>query len=187
MTSSALVNRYASALVDVVVSRSAGDHSPSAAVPAVQQLKAFNSAVQSSPDLRIVLASPSVSIARKRLVIRRMADALGLEPIIRNFLLVLTDHRRAGALSEVIEAFDLLLDERRGLMRAEVVSAYEMTAAQREAIEAELAKLANSQVRMRFAVNPELIGGATARLGSKVYDGSVRGQLAKMRERLAAN
>jgi F-type H+-transporting ATPase subunit delta len=183
MTSSAVVNRYANALVDVVVSPSAGIDP----ARAVEQLRAFGAAVQSSADLRIVLASPSVAIARKRLVIRRIADALGLERIIRNFLLVLTDHRRAGALADVIEAFDLLLDERIGFVRAEVVSAYELTSEQRERLSAELTKLAGSQVRMRFAVDPDLIGGATARLGSKVYDGSVRGQLAGMRQLLTTN
>lgn len=183
MTSSAVVNRYANALVDVVVSPSAG------IVPAraVEQLKTFDAVIQGSPDLRTVLASPSVSIARKRLVIRRIAEALGLERIIRNFLLVLTDHRRAGALSEVIDAFDLLLDERLGFVRAEVISAYELTPQQREQLSIELAKLASSRVRMRFAVDAELIGGATARLRSKVYDGSVRGQLASMRQRLVIN
>jgi F-type H+-transporting ATPase subunit delta len=180
MTSSAVVNRYANALVDVVVSASAGIDP----ARAVEQLKAFDAVIQGSPDLRTVLASPSVSIARKRLVIRRIAEALGLERIIRNFLLVLTDHRRAGALSEVIDAFDLLLDERLGFVRAEVVSAYELTAEQRQQLSIELAKLASSRVRMRFAVDAELIGGATARLGSRVYDGSVRGQLATMRLRL---
>jgi len=180
MTSSAVVNRYANALVDVVVSPAAGIDP----AVAVQQLKGFNAAIQSSADFRIILASPSVPIARKRLVIRRIADALGLERVSRNFLLVLTDHRRSGALPEVIDAFELLLDERIGFERAEVVSAYELSSAQREQLAAELAKLAGGQVRMRFAVEPELIGGVTARLGSKVYDGSVRGQLAKMRQRL---
>src|ERR1700688_4079052 len=146
MTSSAVVNRYANALVDVVVSPSAGIDP----ARAVEQLRTFSAAIQSSADLRIVLESPSVAIARKRLVIRRIADALGLERIIRNFLLVLTDHRRAGALAEVIEAFDLLLDERIGFVRAEVVSAYELTSEQRERLSAELTKLAGSQVRMRF-------------------------------------
>jgi F-type H+-transporting ATPase subunit delta len=180
MTSTAVVHRYANALVDVVVSPSAGID----AGLAVAQLRSFNAAILSSPDFRIVLASPAVSIARKRLVIRRIADALGLERIIRNFLLVLTDHRRAAALSEVIEAFEIFLDERIGFMRAEVVSAYELTQEQRDRLSAELGKLAGSSVRMRFAVDPELIGGVTAKLGSKVYDGSVRGRLAKMRQRL---
>jgi F-type H+-transporting ATPase subunit delta len=183
MTSSAVVNRYANALVDVVVSPSAGIDP----ARAVEQLRAFKAAVQSSADLRIALASPSVAIARKRLVIRRIADALGLERIIRNFLLVLTDKRRAGALAEVIEAFDLLLDERIGFVRAEVVSAHELTSGQQEQLAAELAKLAGSRVRMRFAVDPDLIGGATARVRSRVYDGSVRGQLAGMRQRLVTN
>jgi len=183
MTSSAVVNRYANALVDVVVSPSAGIDP----ARAVEQLRVFSASVQSSVDLPRVLASPSVSIARKRLVIRRIADALGLERIIRNFLLVLTDHRRAGALTEVIEAFDLLLDERLGFVRAEVVSAHQIISQQQEQLASELAKLAGSRVRMRFSVDPDLIGGATARLGSKVYDGSVRGQLANMRRRLAIN
>lgn len=183
MTSTAVVNRYASALVDVVVSSTAGIEP----AVALQQLRAFNAAIKGSADLRIVIASPAVSIARKRLVIRRIADALQLERIIRNFLLVLTDHRRAEALSDVIDSFDILLDERLGFTRAEVVSAYELTEEQRDRLAAELATLAGTAVRMKFAVDPDLIGGVTARLASKVYDGSVRGRLAAMRQRLAVN
>ncbi|MES1262368.1 MAG: ATP synthase F1 subunit delta [Acidobacteriota bacterium] len=183
MTSTAVVNRYASALVDVVVSPAAGIDP----ALAMQQLRSFDAAIKASPDLRTILASPAVSIARKRLVIRRIAEALRVERIILNFLLVLNDHRRAGALSEVIDSFDILLDERRGFQRAEVRSAYELTAEQREALAAELEKLAGSRIRMRFAVEPELIGGVTARLGSRVYDGSVRGKLAVLRQRLTVN
>ena len=85
-----------------------------------KQLKSFKAAVQSSEELRTVLASPAVSVARKRLVIRRIAEALGLERIVLNFLLVSADHRRETALPELIDAFELLLDERLGLQRAEV-------------------------------------------------------------------
>ncbi len=154
---------------------------------ALQQLRSFDAAIKASADLRTILASPAVSIARKRLVIRRIAEALHLERIIQNFLLVLTDHRRAAALSEVIESFDILLDERLGFTRAEVVSAFELTQQQRDRLSAELATLAGTAVRMRFSVDPDLIGGVTARLASKVYDGSVRGRLETMRQRLAVN
>lgn len=183
MTSSAVVSRYASALVDIVVS------SGSAIDPAlaIQNLRSFDQAVNSAPELRIVLASPAVSSARKRLVIRRIAEALGLERIILNFLLVLSDHRRAAALPEMIESFEILLDERLGFLRAEVRSAVHLTDEQQQRLSAELAKLAGSQVRMRFSVDPDLIGGVTATLGSRVYDGSVRGQLATLRQRLAVN
>jgi len=180
MTSSAVVNRYANALVDIVVSKSAGID----AAVAVQQLRSFNEAAQSAPTLRIILASPSVAAARKRLVIRRIAEVLGLERIIINFLLVLSDRRRIAALPDLIEAFDLLLDERMGLVRAEVATALELNPEQRDQLTSELGSLVGSQVRMRFVVDPQLIGGVTARLGSKVYDGSVRGQLEKLQRRL---
>ena len=181
ITSSAVVNRYANALVDIVVSERAGIDSAGA----VQQLRAFSDAVQSTPALRIILASPSVASARKRLVIRRIAEALGLERIIINFLLVLSDRRRIASLADVIESFDILLDERLGLVRAEVASALELTPEQRDQLTSELAEVAASRVRMRFVVDPHLIGGVTARLRSKVYDGSVRGQLEKLQRRLA--
>ena len=181
MISSALVNRYANALVDIVVSSSSGIDP----ALALNQLRSFEEAVKNSPDLNLILASPAVSSARKRQVIRRVADALGLERIIRNFLLVLSDHRRAHALSEMIEAFNVLVDERLGFLHAEVTSASELTAEQRDRLAAEIAHLAASQVRMRFTIDPDLIGGVTARVGSKVYDGSVRWQLAILKQRLA--
>ncbi|MEP6714139.1 MAG: ATP synthase F1 subunit delta [Terriglobia bacterium] len=180
MTSVAVVNRYANALVDVVVSGRSGMEP----AKAIGQLRAFDEAVQSSADLRIVLASPAVSIARKRLVVRRIGEALGLERIILNFLLVLTDHRRQTALPEMIDAFEILVDERLGFLRAEVKSALELTPQQRGLLSEELEKLAGQQVRLRFETDPALIGGVTAKLGSKVYDGSVRGQLESLRQHL---
>jgi F-type H+-transporting ATPase subunit delta len=180
MTSSAVVNRYANALVDIVVSERAGIDPAGA----VQQLRTFSDAIQANLDLRLILASPSVASARKRLVIRRIAEALGLERIIINFLLVLSDRRRIASLADVIESFDILLDERLGFARAEVASALELTSEQRDLLTGELADLAGSQVRMRFVVDPNLIGGVTARVRSKVYDGSVRGQLEKLQRRL---
>jgi F-type H+-transporting ATPase subunit delta len=183
MTSTAVVNRYGSALVDVVLSPGS-DVKPA---DAVAQLRAFDSAVKESPALRNILASPAVSATRKRAVIRRLADAIGASRVMRNFLLVLTDHRRAGALSEVIDAFDQLLDERLGYVRAEVQSASELTAEERERLAERLGAIAGTKVRLRFAIDPELIGGVTAKIGSTVYDGSVRGQLAHLRTRLSSN
>jgi F-type H+-transporting ATPase subunit delta len=182
MTSSAVVNRYANALADVVLGPNAGIKPEQA----TQELRAFDAVVRNSSELRNVLASPAVSAARKRSVIKRIADSLSLSRITRNFLLVLTDHRRAGALSEVIDAFDIALDARLGFVRAEVHSALELTREQRDMLSGQLSKLAGKQVRTRFAVDPDLIGGVTARIGSTVYDGSLRGQLASMRQRLAA-
>ena len=151
---------------------------------AIAQLRAFDAAVQGSPDLRSVLASPAVPVARKRAVIKDIAQRLELARTVRNFVLVLGDHRRATALAQMADAFEMLIDERLGFVRAEVKSAFELYAAQRDQLSGRLGQLAGAPVRMRFAVDPDLIGGVTAKIGSKVYDGSVRGQLAGMRKRL---
>jgi F-type H+-transporting ATPase subunit delta len=183
MTSETIVNRYANALADVIVA-------PGSVVSpalAVAQLRGFDTAAQGSPDLNAILSSPAVPRARKRIVIRAIAEALGLNGIIVNFLLVLSDRRRWSALHEVIEALDGVLDDHLGFERAEVSSAYELSEQQRAELTRELARVAGRQIRLRHSVDPNLIGGVTAKLGSTVYDGSVRGQLAKMRQGLAAS
>jgi F-type H+-transporting ATPase subunit delta len=181
MISSSVVNRYANALADVVLSPNSDVEAPQAA----EQLRAFDAVVQSSPDLRSILASPAVPVARKRAIIKSIADKLGLARVVRNFVLVLSDHRRAASLAQMVDAFEALLDNRLGFERAEVRSAFELDTDQQNELSARLSQLAGKPVRMRFAVDPELIGGVTARIASRVYDGSVRGQLAEMRKRLA--
>lgn len=182
MTSSAIATRYANALVDAVTAPSSGVE----VGQAVWQLRSFESVVLSSPDLRNVLASPAVSIVKKRAVVTTLSDKLGLPRIIRNFLLVLNDHRRSAAISEIIDAFELLLDERLGFVRAEILSAEKLGRDEESAVSNQLTQLTGKKVRPRFAIDPDLIGGVVARIGSTVYDGSVRGQLAAMAHRLSA-
>ncbi len=138
-------------------------------------------------ELQAVLASPAVSKERKRTVIRAIANALGLSRTAVNFLLVLSDRHRWSALHEVIEALDAVLDNQLGFERAEVKSAYELSSGQRETLTEQLARIAGKKVRLSLSVDPTLIGGVTARVGSTVYDGSVRGHLTKMRQDLASN
>jgi F-type H+-transporting ATPase subunit delta len=183
MTSATIVNRYAHALADVIVAPGS-EISPA---DAVAQLRSFYASTASVPQLQMVLASPAVPTARKRVVIRTIASALGLSRIIVNFLLVLSDRRRWVALHEVIETLDAVLDDHLGYERAQVSSAFELDDKQREELSQELARIAGRKVRLSIAVDPELIGGVTARVGSTVYDGSVRGSLAKMRQSLTAS
>jgi F-type H+-transporting ATPase subunit delta len=183
MTSATVVSRYANALADVLTA--ANSQLPPA--EAVAQLRAFDAAAATAPQLQLILASPAVPRTRKRTVIRAITQKLGLHQIVTNFLLVLSDHGRWSALHEVIDALDATLDEHLGFTRAEVHSAYELSDRQREELSRELARLAGRNIRLHVAVDPGLIGGVKAQLGSTVYDGSVRGQLAKMRQSLAAN
>jgi F-type H+-transporting ATPase subunit delta len=183
MISSVVVNRYANALADVILAPGSDVKPPAA----IEQLRAFDATVQGSSDLRNVLASPAIPIARKQAVIKDIARILGLARVVRNFVLVLSDHRRATALAQMVDAFEMLLDERLGFVRAEVVSPFELPPIDRDELSGRLGKLAGAPVRMRFAIDPDLIGGVTAKIGSRVYDGSVRGQLAGMRKRLAVS
>lgn len=187
MISESVVNRYAHALADVIVEpTSPGSESVSPA-EAVAQLRKFYASSSAVPELQAVLASPAVPKPRKRAVIRAIATAEGLSRIIVNFLFVLSDRRRWSALHDVIETLDAVLDDHLGFERAKVQSAYQLSDQQRDDLSRELARIAGRKVRLSLTVDPDLIGGVTARVGSTVYDGSVRGQLAKMRESLLAN
>jgi len=181
MTHSALATRYASALVDVAM----GAKSPMDPHKLLRELRDFEDIQAGSLELRAALDSPSVPIARKRAVVGAIAARLGVSSLARNFLFVLTDHRRIAMLAEVLEAFDLLADERLGFVRAEITSARDLDQQQREAVVHELEQLTGKKVRTRYAVDRGLIGGLIARIGSTAYDGSVRGQLQALGKRLA--
>jgi F-type H+-transporting ATPase subunit delta len=179
---SAISSRYAKALADAVLapgSRTDPDK-------VLGELRAFKEIVDSSPELRNVLLSPAVPTARKRAVISRFASSLSLSTLVRNFLFVVIDRRRGDLLGEMAEAFEAALDERTGVVRTEVHSAVPLDQGQQAALGQQLSKLANRQVRCEFFVDPSLIGGVVARMGSTVYDGSVRTQLETLRERLTA-
>jgi F-type H+-transporting ATPase subunit delta len=180
MTHSALASRYASALVDVATGPSSGVDPHQV----LRDLRSFAEVFTSSPELRNALTSPSVPPARKRAVIGRIGEKLAISRIARNFLFVLSDRRRIAMLAEDLEAFELLLDERLGFTRTEISSAAELNQGQRDAVARQFEHLTGGKVRMRFSVDGGLLGGLVARIGSTVYDGSVRGQLEALGKRL---
>ena len=176
----AVASRYAQALADAVLAPGAAGNP----TQVVSELRSVESSVRSSRDLETVLLSPAVPTARKRAVISRIAQAGGLSPLVRNFLFVMVDRRRTDLLPEITEAFEAAVDERMGFVRAQVTSAAPLSEAQKAEMQSALTQVAGKQVRCEFTVDPELIGGVVARIGSKVYDGSVRAQLSELRERL---
>lgn len=178
---SAVANRYARAVVDLLLA-------PDAAVPAekaVEQLRAVETTINGSPELRGALLTPGIKTGKKRAVMGHILDQLGVSPTIKNFVFVVIDHRRIGMIAEIREAVELLIEERLGFVRAEVSSAAPLDEKHHAALESELSRLTGKRMRLRFDVDPELLGGALARIGSTVYDGSVRGQLQQLRRRMA--
>lgn len=174
---SAVASRYARALVDVVTEPGAGID----AETAKQQLRQVASLIATSSDLKGALLTPAVSPARKRAVIAKLID---VHPKIRNFIYVVIDHRRVHEIPSIVEAFELLMDEHLGFVRADVSSATALTGAQQASLQAQLTRMAGREAKVKFKTDPALVGGVIARVGSTVYDGSVRGQLERLRTTL---
>lgn len=182
MTLSAVAARYAHALADVITAPG----STLAPPKALEELRAFEAVLAESRPLHEALATPAVPGSRKRAVVGRISDLLGISRIVRNFLYVLVDHRRVGLLSQIIQMLDVTLDERLGFARAEIAAPMELSEPQRTAISAKLQQLTGRRIRARYAVDRALVGGVVARIGSTVYDGSVRGRLENLGRRLGA-
>ena len=181
MTSAASL-RYARALAEVVLS-------PGSAVTAdeaLAQVRAFADLVHGSQELHNALLSPAVQASRKRAVIAKLGEPLGASRTVLNFLFVLADHRRIPILPQVAEALESIFDEHLGIARADISTAREIEPAQAAALEAQLGRLSGKRIRPRYHSDPDLLGGALARIGSTVYDGSLRGQIARLGAALGA-
>ncbi|MEP7364177.1 MAG: ATP synthase F1 subunit delta [Acidobacteriota bacterium] len=178
----AVATRYARSLADVVLAPG----SATAAPAVMEQLKSFGGLLEESADLRNVLLSPAVPPARKRAVVAEFGRMLGFSPVVKNFLFVVIDHRRVNLLGTMAKAFEEAVDERLGRVRADVRSALPLTEDQRATVSAQLRQLSGKEVRCEFEVEDSLLGGLSARIGSKIYDGSVRGRLDVLRQRLSS-
>lgn len=177
---SQLAVRYAKALVDIL-----DDPKHSAQAPAVlDQLQGFTSAFVESADLRRAFASPAVPRASKRALVHRFAGEFQFLPITSNFLSLITRHDRMGDLPAIMKAVSEEADRRQGILRAKVTAAMPLADQQVRSLEAELARVMKSQVRCEHQSDSALLGGVTVRIGSKVYDGSVRGQLIALKRQL---
>ncbi|MGA3185913.1 MAG: ATP synthase F1 subunit delta [Bryobacteraceae bacterium] len=174
---SAVSTRYAKALVDVVTAPGSGIEPQQA----LEQLRQVAAMILESHDLKNALLSPAVSPSRKRAVVAKL---INVHVKIRNFLYVVIDHRRVHEIPSIVEAFEVLLDEHLGFIRADVSSAKPLNDAQQAALEVQLTRMAGKKAKLRFATDPALVAGVVARVGSKVYDGSVRGQLERLRTTL---
>ncbi len=178
----ALPTHYARALVDAVFAPKLG-MAPQAAV---EQLRSIETLMSGSKDLERVLLSPAVLKARKAAVISKLADELGLDRLIRNFVLVVVSHRRTKELTAIRREFEILVDERLGWIPAQIASARELKPAQKEEIERALGKKLGKFIRAHYKVDPELLAGVRAHVASREYDASLRGKLENMRQTLAS-
>jgi F-type H+-transporting ATPase subunit delta len=174
---SAVAERYAAALADVAVERKNSE-------TIKRNLAAFVEAFSSIADLRNALESPALNAEVKRKVIAEVAGKMGLDVAVRNFIYLVVDHRRTEVLSEIEQAFLSELNERLGIVDAEVTSAHELNDDEKRQLSTVLEQRTGKKVEARFQIDGALLGGAVVRLGSTIYDGSVRDQLKRLREQL---
>lgn len=176
-----VVGVYARAFADVVVGSKLDSTRMLAELHAVEALLAENA------QLRRVMVNPSIPGDRKRAVLDGVAQKMGLARQVRNFIAVVTDHRRLPLLAEILRELQQELNDRMGIADAEVVSARELSEGEAKLLEAEIAKLTGKHIRASYRKDPSLLGGALVRVGSTVYDGSVSEQLERIREQLVEN
>lgn len=176
----AVNSRYARAFADVVFDRKlemAG---------VLRELRALMAILESSEDLRRVWENPAIPADQKRGLLDAIVAREQIGKMVRNFAAVLIDHHRILQLAEITRQVETELNHRLGLAEADVTSARELSDEERSALEERIEGLTGRKVRASYATDRGLLGGAIVRLGSTIYDGSVRGQLQRMKEQLAA-
>src|SRR5215467_6869933 len=169
---------YARAFADVVVGKKL-DYGMS-----MGELRAFDALLNQSDTLRRVLENPAIPGEQKRSVIDAIAGKQGMMREVRNFIVVLTDHRRLPLYSDILRHVEQELNDRLGFAEAEVRSARPLSDGEKRLLEGQITRMSGRRVRAHYEQDTSLLGGAVIRVGSTVYDGSVKGQLNRIREQL---
>jgi len=177
---SAFASRYARAFADVVASA----HLDAAAID--HQLQDFVATWDGSRELRDAFENPAVPASQKVAILDQMNRKLGLRRELRNLLAVLINNDRIAHIHEVVDAWRAEMQERLGIRQAEIVTARELSEQERRSLIEGAAKLAGSEVEATFKLDTDILGGTVVRIGSTVYDGSVRGRLERLREALVS-
>ena len=172
--------RYARAFADVVTSA----HLDTAAIDS--QLTDFLATWNGSAELRETFENPAIPATQKVALLDRLNSKLGLQKELRNLIAVLIHNDRIAQVGEVAAAYRDELEERQGIRQAEITTARELPADERATLLAGVGKLAGSKIQPTFKLDKSILGGAVVRIGSTVYDGSVRGRLERLKEVLVA-
>ena len=176
----AFVSRYAQAFLDVVTAA----RLDTAAID--QQLNDFLATWDGSAELRDLFANPAVAASQKVAILDKLNTKLQLQKELRNLLAVLINNDRIGQVHEVVAAYRTALQQRLGIRQAEIVTARELSEPERAALLDSVGKLAGAKVEASFKLDKTILGGTVVRIGSTVFDGSVRGRLERLKETLIA-
>ena len=173
MNKKTVARRYASALFNLLDS--------SNVEAARSALLDFSRFLIQSPAFKHVLASPVFSLEEKQGVLDELNTRVGSPAIMTEFFGQLLKKNRVGFLPEIAEAFGEIVDQQKQLQHVWVSSARDISAKEKKEIQAQLGSRLQRDVKISFHTDPNLIAGLEIRIGSRVFDNSVRGKLANMR------
>jgi F-type H+-transporting ATPase subunit delta len=173
----AAARRYARAIVDVAVARGELE-------ALVKELEAFAVLFAESFDLRNALISPAFTATDRKRVLDVVLSRAGLSEMSARLATLLSDRNRFGLFPEIVKAARRLADARAGRVRAEVQAAAPLSPPATESLRRALEKRTGKSVELHVEIDPSLLGGVRARIGSMVLDGTLRSQLEQLRESL---
>jgi F-type H+-transporting ATPase subunit delta len=173
-----VARRYATALADVVV--------PSGEALKVQsELAEWAKLLDSNPLLKEVIGNPTIPYDQKQKMLLELIQRTRVSTTTANFLQILLKNQRLLDLPEINTRFVQVLDERAGVVSAQVTTARPVSEAIKLELDRQVSHLTGKRVRLNFATDEELIGGIVTRIGSTIYDGSIKNQLEEAKEKLA--
>jgi F-type H+-transporting ATPase subunit delta len=173
-----LANRYARALLAALPD-------PQKATAADLFLADLARAMDTSAGVRAALLDPGVPRSVRQRALGAVVEQAGAGPELKNFLATIVDNRRVGEIPAIAAAFHEALEVRSGILPAAVTTAQPLDAETQGKLRAALERLTGRRIRLTIGVDPTLVGGLVSRIGSTVYDGSIRTQLAGLRRRMA--
>ncbi|MCI0339192.1 MAG: ATP synthase F1 subunit delta [Acidobacteria bacterium] len=177
MSITTVANRYARALADVITERGETNE-------VVAELTMFAEMIRQHTQLRDLFASPVIPLERKRAVLNELLSRLAFRPTSSNFLQLLLNNSRLHDLNQMLRALTRELDARTNIVSAEITTAREIGEREKVMLRDKLKAATSKEVRLQFNTDPGIIGGVVTRIGSLVYDGSIKNQLALMKRRL---
>jgi F-type H+-transporting ATPase subunit delta len=180
MTARTIAKRYAHALLDVALAEA----DP---VAVEQQLSAVAVVFTGHASLWKVMTDPSVPAPKKRAVVDGLLPQLEVSPVVAKTLQMLAGRDHMSLLPEVAAAYRARLMQHQHVVQANVTTAVPLPADRVKRLEQELAGVTGRTVVMTAATDPSIVGGVVTQIGSTVYDGSIKRQLEKIRERLVAS
>lgn len=144
------------------------------------ELDAVAAALVEVPDFERVLVTPTVASEKKVEILDAVLDALGMGQPTRRFLQVVQQHYRMQHMPDIAAAYRELVDQSLGRTRAQVETAAALDATEREQLIKVVSAIENAAVVAEFSENPELLGGFRLQVGSRVFDGSLAGELKRL-------